>query len=75
MNSFCPLQAKNTFILVLANFFYKAIFTVFTPNRGFLAIFEVDVEPSVCQLFEVDDHGDAGNDDLSHHNLPNFKQL
>ena len=21
------------------------------------------------QLFEVDDHGDAGNDDLSHHHL------
>ena len=30
---------------------------------------------SKLQLFEVDDHGDAGNDDLSHHHLPNFKQL
>ena len=27
-------------------FFYKAIFTDFTPNRWFLAIFEVDIMPS-----------------------------
>ena len=32
------------------------------------------LEPKL-QLFEVDDHGDAGNDDLSDHNVPNFKQL
>ena len=31
------------------------------------------LEPKL-QLFEVDDHGDAGNDDLSHHHLQNFKQ-
>ena len=27
------------------------------------------------ELFEVDDIGDDGEDDLSHHYLPNFKQL
>ena len=32
------------------------------------------LEPKL-QLFEVDDHDNAGNDDLSHHHLPNFKQL
>ena len=32
------------------------------------------LEPKL-QLFKVDGHGDAGNDDLSHHNLPNFKQF
>ena len=25
--------------------------------------------------FKVDDHGNAGNDDLSHHSLPNFLTL
>ena len=32
------------------------------------------VQPDV-QLFEVYDIGDDGVDDLSYHNLPNFKQL
>ena len=32
------------------------------------------LEPKL-QLFEVDDHGDASNDDLSHHHLQNFKEL
>ena len=32
------------------------------------------LEPKL-QLFEVDDHGDAGNDDLSHHHLLKFKHL
>ena len=32
------------------------------------------LEPKL-QLFEVDDHGDAGNDDVLHHHLPNLKQL
>ena len=32
------------------------------------------LEPKV-QLFEIDDLGAADNDDLSHHHLPNFKQL
>ena len=27
------------------------------------------------ELFEVDDIGDDGDDDLSHHYLPNFKQF
>ena len=31
-------------------------------------------EPEL-QLFEVYDNGDDGGDDLSHHQLPNFKQL
>ena len=30
------------------------------------------LEPKL-QLFEVDDHGDAGNDDLSHHHLPGWR--
>ena len=30
------------------------------------------LEPKL-QLFEVDDHGNADNDDLSHHHLQNFK--
>ena len=32
------------------------------------------LEPEL-RLFEVDDIGDDGDDDLSHHYLPNFKQL
>ena len=32
------------------------------------------LEPDV-ELFEVDDVGDDGDDDLLHHYLPNFKQL
>ena len=38
----------------------------------FLGYFLAHLEPKL-QLFEVDDHGDAGNDDLTHHHLPNFK--
>ena len=37
----------------------------------FLGFSLAHLEPKL-QLFEVDDHG---NDDLSHHHLPNFKQL
>ena len=43
----------------------------------FLGSFKAHLEPKL-QLFEVEDHGDAGNDgndDLSHQYLPNFKQL
>ena len=32
------------------------------------------LEPEL-KLFEVDDFGDDGDDDLSHHYHPNFKQL
>ena len=32
------------------------------------------LEPKL-ELFEVDDIGDDGDDDLSYHYLPNFKQL
>ena len=32
------------------------------------------LEPEL-ELFEVDDIGDDGDDDLWHHYLPNFKQL
>ena len=32
------------------------------------------IEPEL-ELFEVDDIGDDGDDDLSYHYLPNFKQL
>ena len=38
----------------------------------FWGSFQAHLEPKL-QLFEVDDHGDAGNDDLSHHHFPNFK--
>ena len=41
----CLLDSKNTFVLVPA-FVHLAIVTVFTPNRWFLAIFEVGLEPS-----------------------------
>ena len=41
----CLLDNKNTFVLV-PTFFYLAIVAVFTPNRWFLAIFEVGIEPS-----------------------------
>ena len=40
----------------------------------FLGSFLTHPEPKL-QLFEVDDHGDAGNDDLSYHHLQNLKQL
>ena len=40
----------------------------------FLGSFLAHLEPKL-QLFEVDDHGDAGNDDLSHHHLLKFKHL
>ena len=30
---------------------------------------------SELELFEVDDNGDDGDDDLSHDHLPNFKHL
>ena len=36
----------------------------------FLGSFQVHLDTKL-QLFEVDDHGDAGNNDLSHHHLPN----
>ena len=37
----------------------------------FLGYSLAHLEPKL-QLFEVNDHGDAGNDDLSHHHLQNF---
>ena len=40
------VQSKNTFVLVMAICFELAIFIVFTPNRQFLAIFEVGIAPS-----------------------------
>ena len=46
LKRFCPLDAKNVSVLVLAFFFDWAIFTVFTPNWRFLALFEVGIEPS-----------------------------
>ena len=46
LKRFCPLDAKNVSVLVLAIFFDLAIFTVFTPNWRFLALFEVGIEPS-----------------------------
>ena len=46
LKRFCPLDAKNVSVLVLANFFDLAIFTVVTPNWRFLALFEVGIEPS-----------------------------
>ena len=46
LKRFCPLDAKNVSVLVLANFVDLAIFTVFTPNWRFLALFEVGIEPS-----------------------------
>ena len=33
----------------------------------------IHLDPKL-QLFEVDDNSDEGDDDLLHHNLPNFKQ-
>ena len=42
-------------------------------SEGLEVAFLDQKEPKL-QLFEVDDHGDAGNDDLSHHHLQNFKQ-
>ena len=38
----CPLHSKN---LDIEYFFGLAIFTVFTHNRRFLALFEVGIEP------------------------------
>ena len=38
LKRFCPLDAKNVSVLVLAIFFDLAIFTVFTPNWRFLAL-------------------------------------
>ena len=35
----------------------------------------VNVIKPKLELFEVDDIGDDGDDDLWHHYLPNFKQL
>ena len=43
------------------------IFLFFGPSLGRL-------EPEL-ELFEVDDIGDDGDDDLLHHYLPNFQQL
>ena len=40
----------------------------------FFGSFLAHLEPELV-LFEVDDIGDDGDDDLSYHYLPNFKQL
>ena len=49
LKRFCPLESKNSLVLVLAH-----------------------LEPKLV-LFEVNDIGDDGDDDLWHHYLPNFK--
>ena len=37
---------------------------------------DVENEQNVAFFyFEVDENNDDGNDDLSHHHFPNFKQL
>ena len=43
-------------------------------SKNVFALVLAHLEPELG-LFEVDDIGDVGDDDLWHHYLPNFKQL
>ena len=55
LKRFCPLHSKNGVVLVLYSmFFYLAIFTVFTPNRRFLASFEVGISLPVSKRVQLD---------------------
>ena len=54
--------------------FFQDFSTVLKSFCLFLYSFLAHLELKL-QLFEVDDHGDTGNDDLSHHHLQNLKQL
>ena len=48
---------------------------VFQYGRLTVTIIPLFYSHAWLQVFEADDHSDAGSDDLAHHNLPNFKQL
>ena len=54
--------------------FFQDFSTVLKSFCPFLDSFLAHLELKL-QLFEVDDHGDAGNDDLTHQHLPNFKHF
>ena len=55
---------------------FSAVLKRFCPgdSKNVFVLVLAHLEPEQ-ELFEVDDIGDDGDDDLWHHYLPNFKQL
>ena len=57
-------------------FYFFLLFFNFCPldSKNVFVFVLAHLEPEL-ELFEVDDIGNDGDDDLSHHYIPNFKQL